>query len=272
MPVVHRLTVGHVNASIGDTLRDDPKLLSAFRFILVTCIDSNREPGSMHDVSRRFPQCELMFGSILVPGRLIRNVRAAFNFFTGFDEIWCFTTRPDATKPRDASIVAPFDIVSDEAETELVRWFRESKCQLGLGDGVGLNYITSDRALGADLERVADDPNARRAHLVTVEFAPEQTATRTIPIDLVLDVDRENNALDIEIISLLGQAGPNSLEVIAATVPTDRSQTRWYAYDATCDCLTLQLSDGRIVEQRPVHGRARLNTHGQIVEIEAKWQ
>jgi hypothetical protein len=272
MPVVHRMTVGPLNASIGDTLRDDPKLLSAFRFVLVTCIDSNHEPGSMHDVFRRFPQCEPMSGSILVPGRLIRNLRAAFNFFTGFDEIWCFTTRPDAPKPRDASIVAPFDIVSGEVETELVRWFRESKCQLGLGDGIGLSYVTPDRALGAELERVADDPSARRAHLVIVEFVPEQTETRTIPIDLVLDVDRENNVLDIEIISLLDQAGPNSLEVIAATVPTDRSQAPWHAYDPTCDCLTLQLSDGRIVDQRPVLGRARLNVRGQIVEIEATWQ
>jgi hypothetical protein len=146
------------------------------------------------------------------------------------------------------------------------------ECQLGLGDGVGLNYSTSDRALGAELERVADDPSARRAHLVTVQFAPEQTATRTIPLDVVLDVDWENNALDIEIISLLDQAGPNSLEVIAATVPTDRSQAPRHAYDPTCDCLTLQLSDGRIVDQRPVQGRARLNARGQIVEIEAKWQ
>jgi uncharacterized protein YuzE len=272
MPLAHRLTVGHLNASIGDTLRDDPKLLSAFPFILVTCIDSNNSPDTMSDVCRRFPQCEPMSGSILVPGRLIRNVRAAFNFFTGFDEIWCFATRPRATKLRDASIVAPFDVISDDVETELVRWCRESKCQLGLGDGVGLNYITPDRALGAELERVADDPDARRAHLVTIQFAPEQTSTRTIPLDIVLDVDRENDVMDVEIISLLAQAGPNSLDAIAPAVSTDRARTPRYAYDATCDCLALKLSDGHIVDQRTVQGRAHLNARGQIVAIEAKWR
>jgi hypothetical protein len=272
MPLTHRLTVGHINASIGNTLRDDPKLLSAFRFILLTCIDSNHDPSTMHDVVRRFPQCESMPGALLVPGRLIRNVRAAFNFFTGFDEIWCFAARPLTAKPRRASIVAPFDIISDDVATEVVRWFRESNCQLGLGDGIGLNYITPDRALGAELERVADDPDARRAHLVTVQFAPEQTETRTIPIDLVLDVDRENEVLDVEIISLMAQAGPDSLDAIATAVSTDRSRTPRYAYDATCDCLALKLRDGRIVDQRPVQGRARLNPQGQIIALEAKWR
>jgi hypothetical protein len=46
-------------------------------------------------------------------------------------------------KPEGVRIVAPCDL-SEEVPTEVADWMWRSGCIAGLGDGVGLNYVTVD--------------------------------------------------------------------------------------------------------------------------------
>jgi hypothetical protein len=72
------------------------------------------------------------------------------NLFTGFDELWIPTGLPIAQLPDEANLVAPREL-DTEAPAAVLAWLEVSECQLGVGDGYGMNYAVRDLALGRDL-------------------------------------------------------------------------------------------------------------------------
>lgn len=144
------LIVGHLDTSIGELLRKDADLLLRFAWILVTSIDSMTDlPAETIGgrVIERHPGCGFLGKGLLIPGVDIAGVAAEFDFFNGFDELWCFGEKPKVEKPPDLSIVAPLDLAADDPPRLLPGWIKESGCLLGLGDGVGLNFATLDIGL-----------------------------------------------------------------------------------------------------------------------------
>jgi hypothetical protein len=149
------LTVGHIDSSIGILLDDEPTILSRFTHIMLTCIDSNTDLAQLlvsSQMLRKLPQCDVLSQSVVVQAKDMCEMVKTINIFTGFDEIWCFETRPDVAKPTGLSIVAPFNIIEEPLDATLVDWINRTHCRLGLGDGIGLNYVTPDRALASRLE------------------------------------------------------------------------------------------------------------------------
>ncbi|WP_074304455.1 hypothetical protein [Singulisphaera sp. GP187] len=71
--------------------------------------------------------------------------------FFGFDEAWFFGSKPPSIKPCDIYIVEPCPI--DHLESSLVcDWMQQSGCILGLGDGLELNYVTTDAMIAHFME------------------------------------------------------------------------------------------------------------------------
>ena len=150
------LTVGWMNANIREVV--EAGLLSQFRSVLVTSIDSMRDlPNGIGKCVAEFdPGCAFLGKGVILPGQVLERAAAALNLFNGFDELWCFERVPSAAVPNDFSLVAPFNIENDLVPPRLISWMVESDCKLGLGDGIGLNYATRVDALVTTLARLAD--------------------------------------------------------------------------------------------------------------------
>lgn len=69
----------------------------------------------------------------------------------GFDEVWLFESAPVVGKPQEFKITSDVPLGSD-APAGLAEWMRAAGCRAGLGDGDGLNWVTTVPDL-ADLWR-----------------------------------------------------------------------------------------------------------------------
>jgi len=88
---------------------------------------------------------------IILTNEAIRKLNREFSLFNGFDEIYCFLEKPRALSPRKAFLTGPIEI-ENKIPKDLERWMLNNNCLLGLGDGIGLNYITTERAIAEILE------------------------------------------------------------------------------------------------------------------------
>jgi hypothetical protein len=145
MSAPNLLELGWLNASIRDIIYKCPTILSQFPVIMITSIDSTNDIARIvkyHDIFSLFPKCKMLGLSLLVPGVDIPDMQKLFHLFNGFDEIWCFEHAPIFAKYSGASLVGPYNVEHDTMRTEVACWMIDSKCSLGLGDGIGLNYVT----------------------------------------------------------------------------------------------------------------------------------
>jgi hypothetical protein len=152
------LYVGYLNTSIGELIGRDAIILSQFRFVVVASVDSAADMTETTVATRiveDHPGCWFLGQGLVIPGVDIADVSERFNLFNGFDEVWCFDDRPAVEKPVDLWIVSPVNIVQEGVPPLLVPWITESGCRLGLGDGVGLNYVARDKGTAILLEKIA---------------------------------------------------------------------------------------------------------------------
>lgn len=140
---------GNCDGSIGTTLVRCREVMASLPWALITCLDSLSD---LHEI-RELPVLRSQYGaslhgnSILLPGSEI--VRAALelkSFFVWFDEVWWFEHPPVLLMPDDISITAPVDF-SEALNESAQRWFLDSNSILALGDGYGMNYMTSRKDL-----------------------------------------------------------------------------------------------------------------------------
>jgi hypothetical protein len=91
--------------------------------------------------------CSFLGSSLLVGDSKIICVEQRYKLFSHFDEIWLFEDHPDVDKPKEVSIVSPLELNKTIPSKELLDWFSASGCLLGLGDGMGMNYITTSEEI-----------------------------------------------------------------------------------------------------------------------------
>jgi hypothetical protein len=155
---VDEVRIGWVDASIGVLIRRDAPLLTRFLSVLVTSLDSDTDlPSSTlgRSIVQQHHQCMFVGKGLLIPRSEIAAIEGGFHLFNGFDEIWCFEEVPTEPKPADVWIVSPLDLRSDDPPPSLLSWMRRSRCALGLGDGVGMNYATPSDSIAELLDSVA---------------------------------------------------------------------------------------------------------------------
>jgi hypothetical protein len=149
---------GWLQDSIWHLVDSDWCILQEFPYVLVTCIDSTKDVKSTvtaRKIAESEVSCSFLGTSLVVGNARIIDVAARCNLFSHFDEIWLFQERPVVGKPPGTSIVAPVDLNTETPPKDLLDWFIASNCVLGLGDGIGMNYITGSR-------NILDALNARQ--------------------------------------------------------------------------------------------------------------
>ena len=150
-----RIWAGRLNTSIPVLLGRVPALLSQFPFALITCIDSSRdlrELRSGNEIVTSFGGSSFLEGALATTGDTLLALIEQCNVFNGFDEVWLFPNAPSKSIPAGIWITAPLEITK-EMPSGLPEWMNQSGCSLGIGDGIGLNYITSDLSVADVLEQ-----------------------------------------------------------------------------------------------------------------------
>jgi hypothetical protein len=166
MRMADGLTVGWLDTSIGALVRHDAGALARFGYWLVTSVDSSTDlPGnrSARTIVDRYAGCVFLGQGLIVPGTDAVDVAEEFDLFNGFDEVWLFETQPSKAKPRELSIVSPLNLGSDPVPPPLASWMGQVGCELGLGDGIGLNYAAQNEAVAKLIEGMAASRNQLRS-------------------------------------------------------------------------------------------------------------
>jgi hypothetical protein len=113
-------------------------------------VDSSPDVASIakfHGIVERETSCSVLGNGLLIGDARVVDVSRSYNLFNGFDEIWLYEDRPTIVKPQSFSIVSPLDLNTDPLPQGLLEWFTTSACVLGLGDGCGMNYITTQKQI-----------------------------------------------------------------------------------------------------------------------------
>jgi hypothetical protein len=142
------------DGSIRQFLADFDRCIPKAGTILIGCLDSDQEVANLVENSQQLKEniqsFERFFNGILVSRESLERLRASKNYFTGFDEIWVFGSRPKISLRPTQTLVGPHSI--EETYTpELGKWMADTGCLIGIGDGSGLNVITPDDRLCSEI-------------------------------------------------------------------------------------------------------------------------
>ena len=146
---------GWLQDSIWDLTNSKWDVFSKFPYCLVTCIDSNFDVKSTITARRIVESegfCNFLGSSLVIGDGRLLDVVQRYGLFSHFDEIWLYKHRPTMELPEVVGLASPFDLSTEEPPRELLDWFETSGCQLGLGDGMGMNYMTNCKEIVELLE------------------------------------------------------------------------------------------------------------------------
>jgi hypothetical protein len=156
--LVDGITFGWVNTSIAELATNAADLFVGFRVVLVTLLDSTADVSSTRTavaIVERYPECRLSGKALVLPGARIAEIARTMAPFSGFDEVWCFDHEPPLAAPTGIRLAAPLNLDSDSLPKGMSGWIKESGAYLGLGDGIGLNFVTPQRVLAERLTSLA---------------------------------------------------------------------------------------------------------------------
>lgn len=157
MRSVNGLFFGWLKASIHEIIDANELDLCEFSCVMITFVDSVRDLRQLakaQHIVREYPSCEFVGSALSVPGSVVSNVSHEHRLFTGFDELWCFDSVPILAKPEDVVITGPQDLATEGLNEGLESWMKQSECILGIGDGIGLNYITPHDTIAEHLAAI----------------------------------------------------------------------------------------------------------------------
>jgi hypothetical protein len=149
------LSYGWCNIHLSSII--ETKILQNLSLSLVTSIDSETELAASkigHRITARHPECRFLGKGIIIPCRLLPDLNNDMKIFHGFDEVWFFDSEPTVPKPNDVWLVSPLNLKENPLPLPVAHWMHNSDCRLGLGDGIGMNYVTPDGNLANQLEGI----------------------------------------------------------------------------------------------------------------------
>lgn len=143
-----------------------PDLLSLFPYALLTRLDSLRRlhldiPSIRSLIDHNGLEFESIGNQLATSGATIAHMARDLDFFTGFDEVWFFDCVPGSPVPseltiRTAEIVRPEYAARRpsalESLKDVARWMADSGAILGVADGLGLDFVTTDPSVALQIE------------------------------------------------------------------------------------------------------------------------
>jgi len=121
--------------------------------VLISSVDSDPRVATMPWAQDRIVGDESWAQSqypLIISGRALLQL-CRDSVFHGFDEIWIPAALPIPVPPGAAYLVSPRRCDGPLIPNEISDWMMESRARLGLGDGEGLNFVSSDRELEEEL-------------------------------------------------------------------------------------------------------------------------
>ena len=141
---------GWIDSTIHDFIVGIEEPTASMRYALITCLDSSFDVRSMLEQSKHLKsvrgKCQLVGQGILLSTRQLLAAERVDRIFFGFDEVWFFPTSHAEPKPENLILTGP-EKVSPQEIDQFTHWMLSSKCSLGLGDGVGMNYCLRVRGV-----------------------------------------------------------------------------------------------------------------------------
>jgi hypothetical protein len=114
---------------------------------LVTVVDSSSD---VRGIASLAPPLEEMATSyryveqaLAIPVTVLLRLTHDYDFFQGFDEVWLCDDVPSIVKPTELRLTSDVRLGS-EPPPGAAEWMQLCGCVAGLGDGIGLNYVTTD--------------------------------------------------------------------------------------------------------------------------------
>ncbi len=154
MKNIKQFWTGHIESAISSIVQDLPALIHDSPYMLITSIDSSRDLHTLTTIAQLITDCEtgeFIENSLVVKGNEFYELPGIHELFHGFDEVWLFPAHPLSALPAEVWLTGPLDI-SNEIPNGMIHWMKQTDCMLGLGDGIGLNYITPELNIGRTLE------------------------------------------------------------------------------------------------------------------------
>jgi hypothetical protein len=140
--------------TIRDVVGEHRDVFSLLPLVLIASIDSERQVAEMPWARQRIARDRtwaLSTEPLVIAGSSIAELADEWaTLSNGFDEIWIPKDARVAVPPASSSLVAPRTLEAS-LPSAISQWMAESGCVLGLGDGEGLNFVTSDPELCAEL-------------------------------------------------------------------------------------------------------------------------
>jgi hypothetical protein len=140
--------------TVRELITEHRAAFSLLPMVLIASIDSERRVAAMPWAQAKISQDNswaLSTVPLVIAGRSLARLTDTWaSLSSGFDEIWVPTDFPVTVPPESAYLVAPRRL-DTSLPSEIEDWMPLCRCALGLGDGEGLNFVTSDAELAANL-------------------------------------------------------------------------------------------------------------------------
>lgn len=155
-------------SEIENLVRFGLSVISRFPYALITRIDStNRLSLEMPSIFKILKQDHTLEihphgDSLLLPIASFIKLTTTFEFFKGFDEVWFLNSRPSDSLPQSIEFnpqkwAWEMNTGTDLSSTisKLEHWMLDSNAVLGVADGTGLGFATSDEAVSQAMNTLA---------------------------------------------------------------------------------------------------------------------
>jgi hypothetical protein len=118
--------------------------------VLISVVDSSPKVAELASLLPLLDRLEASYRTlgdgVVIDGDVLVKLINDHGFFNGFDELWLFGKSPEVGKPEAIPLTSDVRLET-EPPSVLVDWMRENDGVAGLGDGIGLNFVTFRPAL-----------------------------------------------------------------------------------------------------------------------------
>ncbi len=159
---LHGAFAGHVESSIGAFVLSAEPFFLACPFVLLAVLDSSTRVGELPSVKRALASQGIVARgdarALLITGNeFVRLARPEERLLNGFDEVW-LAESANVRHLRPVRITGDVDLGTHEVPSALFESMAGCDCFLGLGDGLGMNYVSTRRSLAQRIEGLATSP------------------------------------------------------------------------------------------------------------------
>ena len=137
------------------------EIFGAYASAYVTCLDSNRESVGVGSPDfRRYTEItkvavHTLGGGVVMTGQDLMRLATTTGLFNEFDEVW-FSHRPFTAAYDPGLYGSRWEVEIGKEASPLLSWMRTASVEVGMRDGIGFEYLTSDAVVAGALDSLSE--------------------------------------------------------------------------------------------------------------------